>query len=62
MGDSTEVITELLEKFNETQKCVFWLDGHYSHGCTSKGEKDVPLLEECKSIDQLYKPDGSCFD
>ena len=57
LGDSTEVITELLEKFNETQKCVFWLDGHYSHGCTSKGEKDVPLLGECKSIDQLYKPD-----
>lgn len=57
LGDSVKVIPELLEKFDETQKCVFWLDGHYSHGCTSKGDKDVPLLEECKSIDELYKPD-----
>lgn len=57
LGDSVKVIPELLEKFDENQKCVFWLDGHYSHGCTSKGDKDVPLLEECKSIDELYKPD-----
>jgi len=55
-GDSTNVIPKLLESFNTEEKCVFWLDGHFSHGCTSKGEKDVPLIEECKSIDELYQP------
>lgn len=57
LGDSSKVIPELLNQFDENQKCVFWLDGHFSHGCTSKGDKDVPLLEECQSIDRLYKPD-----
>jgi len=57
LGDSTEVIPSLLKKFDVNQKCVFWLDGHFSHGCTSKGEKDVPLIEECESIDELYQPD-----
>ena len=56
-GDSTDKIPELLKDFSEEQKCVFWLDGHFSNGCTSKGDKDVPLLEECKAIDTLYKPD-----
>jgi len=54
LGDSTKVIPELLSKFDKNQKCVFWLDGHFSHGCTSKGDKDVPLLDECKLIDMLY--------
>lgn len=57
-GDSVNIIPDLLNQFNETQKCVFWLDGHFSHGCTSKGEKDVPLLEECMVIDKLYKPNA----
>jgi hypothetical protein len=57
LGDSTKVIPNLLNQFDDKQQCVFWLDGHFSHGCTSKGDKDVPLLEECKSIDQLYKSD-----
>jgi hypothetical protein len=56
LGDSSSVIPELLKKFDENEKCVFWLDGHFSSGCTSKGDKDVPLLEECKAIDDLYKP------
>lgn len=56
-GDSSVKIPELLKSFGESDKCVFWLDGHFSHGCTSKGDKDVPLLEECKAIDELYKPD-----
>lgn len=57
LGDSSKVIPELLKSFNETQKCVFWLDGHYSSGITSKGDKDVPLLEECDGINSFYKPD-----
>jgi hypothetical protein len=57
LGDSSEVVPALLNEFDENAKCVFWLDGHFSSGCTSKGEKDVPLLEECKGIDSLYKAD-----
>jgi hypothetical protein len=56
-GDSSDIIPQLMNKFDENTKCVFWLDGHFSNGCTSKGEKDVPLIEECKSIDSLYKAD-----
>ena len=57
LGDSSKIIPELLTEFDEDTKCVFWLDGHFSSGVTSRGEKDVPLLEECKAIDTLYKAD-----
>ena len=48
MGDTVKSVQPYFE---------VWLDGHFSSGCTSKGEKDVPLLEECKGIDSLYKAD-----
>lgn len=57
LGDSVQILPNLLKKFNNSQKCVFWLDGHFSHCGTSKGEKDVPLLEECKLINTFYKSD-----
>lgn len=31
------------------------MDGHYSSGESGRGEKDVPLIEECKIIDEIYK-------
>lgn len=57
LGDSSKIIPELLEKIENNKRCIFWLDGHFSQGITSRGEKDVPLLEECSAIDKLYKAD-----
>ncbi len=28
------------------EPALFWLDGHYSHGITARGEKDCPIFEE----------------
>lgn len=54
MGDSVKAIPEFIRKINTD--AIFWLDGHWSGGATGKGDKDVPLLEEIKSInDFAYK-------
>ena len=47
-GDSGEVLPSLLNNIDTS--CLFWLDGHYSGGVTSKGEKDTPILEELKCV------------
>lgn len=47
-GDSGAVINTLLNKID--QKCLFWLDGHYSEGVTAKGELNTPILAELRSI------------
>jgi hypothetical protein len=54
-GDTVKILPEILISYTEKDKCVFWLDGHFSSGETAKGEKDVPLIEECCLIDKLYK-------
>jgi hypothetical protein len=54
-GDSSVVIPKIIESLEKKDKVIFWLDGHWSSGDTAKGEKDCPLIEECKSIDLLYK-------
>jgi hypothetical protein len=56
-GDSSVVIPNIIESLEKKDRVVFWLDGHWSSGDTAKGEKDCPLIEECKSIDLLYKSD-----
>lgn len=56
LGDSIDVLPKLLESIDAP--AVFWLDGHWmGGGPDSQGKKDCPLLEECKSIDNIYKPD-----
>lgn len=57
LGDSVKVIPKLLIELDKNSKCVFWLDGHFSSGVTSKGEKDCPLIEECVEINNTYKSD-----
>jgi hypothetical protein len=52
LGDSAQVFPSLLPKMNN--KCIFFLDGHYSSGVTGKGIKDVPLIEEITYINNLY--------
>jgi hypothetical protein len=52
LGDSVKVFNYLLPLLNE--KCIFFLDGHYSGGVTGKSEKDCPLNEEIQSINTNF--------
>lgn len=49
-GDSSKVLPEVLNRIEEP--CLFWLDGHYSAGCTAKGDKETPIMEELNDIFQ----------
>jgi hypothetical protein len=51
-GDCAKVLPVLSPTLKENT--VFWLDGHWSCGETGKGDKDVPLLEELKAINDTY--------
>ena len=42
LGDSSIVFESLLPNINE--KCIFFLDGHWSSGDTGKSNKDCPKL------------------
>lgn len=58
-GDSSKVIPEILKTLQSNQKCVFWLDGHWSSGDTAQGSKDCPLIEECLGINDFYSADDA---
>lgn len=47
-GDSAEQLKKLLENIQE--KCLFWLDGHYSGGITAMGSVESPITAELESI------------
>ena len=47
-GDSGKVIVDIMKDVNES--AIFWLDGHYSAGDTSKGDKECPIYEELTGI------------
>ena len=47
-GDSGKILPVVTKELNE--QAIFWLDGHYDFGITSKGEKDCPILEEIDAI------------
>ncbi len=47
-GDSGIVLSNILHEINEP--AVFWLDGHYSGGVTSKGSHDTPIYDELANI------------
>ena len=43
-GDSTKVLSQI---FIECAKpAIFWLDAHFSGGCTGKGKYNTPILQE----------------
>ena len=47
-GDSGIVLNEIMKDIQEP--VIFWLDGHYSAGVTSKGDKNCPIIEEINAI------------
>jgi|SRR5579863_7539656 len=49
-GDSGKVLPAIMKDLNEP--AIFWLDGHYSAGITSKGDKECPIFEE---LDAIFK-------
>lgn len=53
-GDTIKVLPEILKSHGKYDNCIFWLDGHFSSWDTAKGEKDVPIIEECCLIDKFY--------
>jgi len=52
LGDSSILLEKIFK--NLKGESIFFLDGHYSHGITGRGNKDVPLLEELKTINSNY--------
>ena len=56
LGDSSIVFESLLP--NITDKCIFFLDGHWSGGDTGHSSKDCPLEEEITHINNLYQNDA----
>ncbi len=56
LGDSSTVFETLLP--NITDKCIFFLDGHWSGGDTGHSDKDCPLNEEITHINNLFTNDA----
>jgi len=56
LGDSSIVFERLLPNINE--KCIFFLDGHWSGGDTGQSNKDCPLYEEITHINNLFTNDA----
>ena len=56
LGDSSIVFKSLLPTI--TDKCIFFLDGHWSGEDTGHAEKDCPLEEEITHINNLFTNDA----
>lgn len=56
LGDSAVVFETLLP--NISDKCIFFLDGHWSSGDTGHSNKDCPLYEEITHINNLFTNDA----
>jgi hypothetical protein len=47
-GDSAQVLESLLPTLHE--RCLFWLDAHYSGGITAKGSQETPIVRELMQV------------
>jgi len=56
LGDSSIVFEHLLPTI--TDKCIFFLDGHWSSDDTGHSSKDCPLEEEITHINNLFQHDA----
>jgi hypothetical protein len=56
LGDSSVVFEHLLPTIAD--KCIFFLDGHWSSGDTGHSAKDCPLEEEITHINNLFQHDA----
>ena len=56
LWDSSIVFENLLPTI--TDKCIFFLDGHWSGGDTGHSAKDCPLTEEITLINNLFQNDA----
>jgi hypothetical protein len=66
-GDSGQILGQHLAPFSEP--CLFWLDGHYSGGVTSRAHLNTPIKYELEHILQhpvaghvILIDDARCFD
>jgi hypothetical protein len=56
LGDSSIVFETLLPIISD--KCIFFLDGHWMGGDTGQSDKDCPLYEEITHINNLFTNDA----
>jgi hypothetical protein len=56
LGDSSVIFETLLPTI--TDKCIFFLDAHWSSGDTGHSSKDCPLEEEITHINNLFQNDA----
>ena len=52
LGDSTDILRELLPSI--TDKCIFFIDGHFNAGKTEPDNVDFALIEEILHIFNLF--------
>lgn len=55
LGDSADVVPQLLHEHVGSPSLTFFLDGHYSSGITSKGDQPVPIVREFQAISTFAK-------
>lgn len=51
LGNSIEVLPQIIPTL--AGRVIFWLDGHYSGGITSRGTNNTPILSELEAISLL---------
>ena len=61
-GDSGKVLDKLVNKINENDRVLYWLDGHYSGGNTGKGESESPIIKELEIVFATKRKDVILID